>query len=243
MALRIIKAKPKVITQTIPEPWQTKARALFKFHPLFWFQYEIKGGNLEYRISLRNIYSRGKWVYEHFPFAAENSFPIRGLTGYSAERTWTELNLQVFQSLSVFVESFNPQKSYDNLLLDENGLPVWEQVANYISDLMEPLSAWFDFSVSIDDSILSYQAKQSEIRAGDTSCPGWMILKDEELHQWVKIKPVELAGMPIQEIEAECRELCQEKGLQHTNVLLEKTIMEKVVNSLYFMQLDVSHGK
>lgn len=223
----------------IPEPYRTKARALLKpWHPLFIFDLWMEDNDLIFSIELRNIMSRNEWIINHFNIRKMTGF--YPLDDFSGADSYERFSLVVFRALNRFIRDLLSDKHLHAFQLAPDGCMDVLAVVKWLRMVTDPLNPWFNIHISYEFDILSLMASQPRCKLAGEDLPGWFISDvGQAVRPWHPIQPFELIHLNMREIQAECYEIAQAKGIPAAESSLRKLLYERITNALYFMRFAI----
>ncbi|MGV3526546.1 MAG: hypothetical protein ACO1RX_20175 [Candidatus Sericytochromatia bacterium] len=240
MALRISKM-PKPTALSIPEPYQTKARALLKpWHPFFTFELQEEDGQIRFRVGLLNLYCRQSWLHEVFPqHGLAGVFPLSAFA-HAPENTWNHFEQYVFSCLASFVSEVlagSTRQRRCEMQLVAQGQVDWPGVVQWLSLLTDDIAPWFERQVLQQENKLHFMLSQPQAELNSQAIAGWLVKGGgPSLRPWHRVEPTDLVCLDMAAIEQECAELFHAKGNEHANTLFKKLLLERATNGLYFLK-------
>jgi hypothetical protein len=219
---------PETLKEPIRNPWQTQVYAMLRpWHPLFKFSvvHEDDAGRFVFRIELQSVTANGKNTIDEFKSAfILGSFPW-GVYTDSNQRLvdFEDYLFSVLQSFIFDVLGFNQSKAMNAFPLLTDGAVNWPMVTEYLKMATNVLSPWFDRATSIQNGRLHFVLSQTKT--------GWFVNRQSPGHPF---DPVDLAGFPVAEIEAECAETGSK-----AEAMLKQYIKDRVTNALYAIRFKV----
>jgi len=245
MALRIMDSKkvrfpvqPRELVQPIQNPHRVKVYSLLKpWHPFFVFEVlkEDLNGSLSFRISVKDLESRGKKTGIEFPYAEViGVFPWGSCPGEPSDK-YEQFQLYVFECLTRLVDDIlckqtACQRSLMQLVVGQS--VNWTRVCKWLELITDPLSPWFDRQTAIDDGVLRFILSQPKAEFSGKIVSGWFVRGGPlGIESWHEVLPVDIANLKTSAIEKDV----QVYG-DKAEAILRRHLLDGVVNALYSLR-------
>jgi hypothetical protein len=219
---------PETVKEPIRNPWQTQVYAMLRpWHPLFKFSvvHEDDAGQFAFRIELQNISANTRSTCDEFKSAVMlGLFPWAVFTDPDQrQQAFEEYLFSVLQGFIFEVLSYREMKALKSFPLMSSGSVNWPMVTEYLKMATNSLSPWFDRATSIQNGRLHFVLSQTRtgwFANGTTRCQSF--------------DPVDLAGFPVAEIEAECAEAGSK-----AETMLKQYLKDRITNALYAIRFKI----
>jgi hypothetical protein len=246
MALKVGVAPPafpgkaRELITPIQNPHRVKIYSLLKpWHPFFVFEVltEDLNGSLSFRISLKDIESKGKKTLTSFPHAQViGVFPWGSCPGEPSDK-YDQFQAYVFECLTRLIDDClgkSTQMPRHMLQLVVGSNVNWTRVCRYLELLTDPLSPWFDRGTTVENGRLHFLLTQTQALRGDEPVCGWWEPKGGADVPTLPILPIDVANISVSAIEKEAQEL----GAK-AETTLKRYLLEQAVNALYYMRFQI----
>lgn len=243
MALKIGVAPPafpgkaRELITPIQNPHRIKIYSLLKpWHPFFVFEVltEDLNGPLSFKISLKDIESRGNKTSTTFPHAQViGIFPWGSFPGEPSDK-YEQFQLYVFECLTRLIDDClgrGTQTHRHMLQLVVGSTVNWTRVCKWMELLTDPISPWFDRGMTVEDGRLHFLLTQTQALKGNEPVCGWWEYKAGADNPCHPILPIDIADISVSAIEKEVQELGD-----RAESMLKKHLLEQAVNALYYMR-------